>query len=234
LESRAATLLKYRFGDVSQMQNHLHVVDGRTLFFYRDGRSHLPGGSRVVIEFAFSNSEQVSALRGSILARVDGENGQQMGAWVEFPDSRLSRKIDAGEAAIAGRRQRRMGCDFLVEVRHDRLPRMGRMVDVSLGGAHIAGVDGLAEGAQIEARIMGAEPPLPSQLGRAEVVRADPGGELAIRFVRTDVIARVASGKLYSAVQEAWARASEAHHPPTCCQDGNVMEPPLPHMKSRT
>ena len=36
MDSRAASLLKYRFGNMQQMHNHLHVVEGRTLFFYRD------------------------------------------------------------------------------------------------------------------------------------------------------------------------------------------------------
>lgn len=216
------------------MQNHLHVADGRTLFFYREGKERLAGGSRVVIEFSFGDSEQMSTLRGWVLARVDSEvAGGQIGAWIEFPDARLVKRIDQGEQGIAGRHQRRLGCDILVEVTHQGLPRLGRMIDVSLLGARIVGAAGLHAGNEVAVRIMGAEPPMPSNLGRTQVVRADPGGDLAVRFVRSDVIARVAAGKLYAAVQEAWAKAPEMGHPPLCCQGGRLLEPPLPHMKTR-
>src|SRR5438034_3046773 len=120
------------------MQNHLHVVEGRTLFFYRDGKGGLPGGARVVVEFSFGDSEQVSAVRGNVLGRVEGEGGQA-GMWIEFPDARLARKVDQGAAAIGQRKQKRLGCDLLVEVRQGRKPFIGRMVDVSMGGARIVG-----------------------------------------------------------------------------------------------
>jgi hypothetical protein len=232
---RPAAFLKYRFGDIAHMQNHLHVADGRTLFFYREGKAKLAGGSRVVIEFSFGNSEQVSALRGWVLARVDSEiEGGQNGGWIEFPDARLAKRIDQGVKGIAGRHQRRLGCDILVEVTHDGLPRLGRMIDVSLNGARIVGAAGFHANDEVTVRILGAEPPLPANLGRTQVVRADPGGDLAVRFVRSDVVARVGAGKLYAAVQEAWAKAPEMGHPPLCCQGGQVLEPPLPHMKSRS
>ncbi len=229
---RPAILLRYRFGDIAHMQNHLHVADGRTLFFYREGKARLAGGSRVVIEFSFGNSEQVSALRGWVLARVDAEAASgQTGGWIEFPDARLVKRIDQGAQAIAGRHQRRLGCDILVEVSHQGLPRLGRMIDVSLLGARIVGAAGLHANDEVAVRIIGAEPPMPIGLGRVQVVRADPGGDLAVRFVRSDVIARVAAGKLYAAVQEAWSKAPEMGHSPLCCQGGRLLEPPVPHMK---
>jgi hypothetical protein len=229
---RPATLLKCRFGNVDQMQNHLHVVDGRMLFFYREGKARLEGGSRVVIEFSFGDSEQVSPLRGWVLARVDTEGGS--GGWIEFPDTKLVKRIGQGGQGIAGRHQRRLGCDLLVEIKHQGYPRLARIIDVSLQSARIVGASGLDAGAEVELRLIGAEPPLPPSLGRTQVVRADPGGDLAVRFVRSDVVARVASGKLFAAVQEAWAAAPEMTHPPLCCQGGRVLEPTLPHMKART
>ena len=90
-----ATLLKYRFGDYQHMQNHLHVKEGRTLFFYPDPRTTVTLGARVVIEFSLGASDQVSTLRGAVLARFDGE-GEQSGLWIEFPDARLARKIVTG------------------------------------------------------------------------------------------------------------------------------------------
>ncbi len=235
MDQKAATLVKYRFQSFEQMQNHLHVAEGRTLFFFREqpNKAMLGGNQRVVIEFAHGNSEQVSTLRGAVIARVDGQGGQT-GAWVEFPDSKLAKKMDLGEGAISARHQRRLGCDMMVEIKVEGLPHLGRMIDVAMSGARVTGANNVKHGADCELRIMGAEPPMPGILGRAKVVRADPGGDLGIIFVRSDVIARVASSKLYAAVQQAWARAPEIMHPLECCRDGHVNEPPLPHMKKRT
>jgi len=233
VDAKVATLLKYRFGVFEQAPNHLHVVEGgRTLFFYRDPHTALTGGTRVVIEFSFGASEQASTVRGSVLSRVDGDGGQT-GVWIEFPDSRLARKIDGGAGAIGQRQQRRLGCDLMVEIRSEAKPFLGRMVDVSMGGARIVGPVGLRSGAEIEMRIMGAQPPIPGVLGIAQVMRADKTGDVGIRFVRTDVVARVASSKLYAAVQQLWARAPEVAHSPLCCKDGVAQEPPLPHMMKK-
>lgn len=233
MESRAA-LLKYRFGTFSQMPKHLHVVEGRTLFFYRDPRmASFSGASRVVMEFSFADSEQATTMRGTVLSRLDGQGGQT-GAWIEFPDAKLARKLDQGMKAFVGRHQRRMGCDMVVEIKVAGMPYLARMIDVAMNGARVTGAQGLRPGADCEMRIMGAEPPMPGVLGRVRVVRADPGGDLGVTFVRSDVIARVASSKLYAAVQEAWTRAPEVQHPPHCCTVAGVLEPPLPHMKTRT
>jgi hypothetical protein len=233
VEKQNASLLKYRFGTIAEMQNHLHVVGLRTLFFFRSQRAELTGGSPVVVEFAIANSDQGSTLRGSVLARVDAPEGG--GVWIEFPDARLAKRLDQGAAALSRRHSRRLGCDYLVEVKHGRRPFMGRMVDVSLTGVRVVGAVGLRTGATVEVRIMGAEPPLPSALGTSEVVRSDAtGGDVGLRFIRNDTVARISSGKLFQAVQEAWTKALELSHPPLCCQDGLVLEPPLPHMKART
>ena len=233
MDTHAPTLIKYRFGTFEQMHNHLHVVAGRTLFFFREPRASLAGAARVAVEFSFGNSEQVSTLRGAVLSRVENEKGQT-GAWLEFPDAKLAKKIDQGADAIARRHQRRLGCDLLVEVKLARMPYLCRMTDVSLGGVRVVGPAGVPQGSEVEMRIMGAEPPIPGVLGRAKVTRSDPGGDLGIAFVRADVITRVASSRLYAAVQETWAKAPEVHHSPPCCQAGHALEPPMPHMKNRT
>lgn len=232
MDSKAATLIKFHFDGFDQMQNHLHVVDGRTMFFFRDKRLPLAGGSRVVVEFSHGISEQVSTLRGTVVSRVETDG--QIGVWLEFPDAKLAKKIDQGAAALAGRHQRRLGCDMLVEVKIEGLPLLCRMVDVSLGGVRVVAPGRLQSGADVEMRIMGAEPPVPGVLGRGRVTRSDPGGDLGITFVRTDVIARVASSKLYTAIQQAWEKAPQVQHAPQCCQGGHVLEPPMPHMKNRT
>src|SRR5262249_3879853 len=124
------------------MQSHLHVVEGRTLFFYRDPRmASFTSAIRVVVEFSFADSEQVTTLRGSVLSRVEGEGGQT-GAWIEFPDAKLVRRIDQGMKALSGRHQRRMGCDIMVEIKADRVQHLGRMIDVAMNGARVIGAAG--------------------------------------------------------------------------------------------
>jgi hypothetical protein len=231
LDSRNATLLKYRFGDLPQMTNHLHVVEARTLLFYRDGRTRFGGGQRVVVELSLSNSEQAVTLRGSVVALTDAYGTD--GVWIEFPDSRLAKRLSSGgAAAITLRRQRRVGCDLMVELRYETMPLLGRMVDVSLAGARIVGPSGLARNADVELRIMGAQPPLPAQLGRVQVARSESGGDVGVRFLRTDPTARVAAGKLLQAVQEAWAKAPELIHSALCCKGGHNLDPPLPRLRS--
>ena len=119
-----------------------------------------------------------------------------------------------------------------MELKAGRIPHPGRMMDVSLGGARIVGPIGLRPGAEVEVRILGAQPPMPGVMGRAEVVRSEAGGDVGVRFTRSDVVARVASSKLYAAVQLAWAGAAEVAHSPLCCKAGYVLEPPLPHVKN--
>jgi hypothetical protein len=235
METPQTTLLRYRFGDMEQMANHLHVIEGRTIFFYRQEKTTLEGGTRVVVEFSLSSSEQVTTLRGSVLSRAGGGEGGQVGLWIEFPDARLAKKLDQGASALNQRKHQRLGCDLLVEVRQGRNPYLGRMVDLSIGGARIVGAMGLVVNSEVEIRLMAPAPGMPGELGRAVVMRADPkSGDSGVRFLREDRIARVASSKLFQAVQEAWAKAPEAGHPPLCCQGGHVLEPPLPHMKTRT
>ena len=231
MDERHATLVKYRFGALAQMQKHLHVVEGRTLFFLRDPRIPLSGGARVVIEFSFVESEQVTTLRGSVLARIDGEAGHK-GIWIEFPDARLARWLEEG-ASIVPRGQRRVACDMMVQLKARSVTYLGRMIDVSLHGVRIVSAARVEPGDEVEVRIMGAEPPLPALLGHTQVVRADPGGDLALKYVRSDGTARMASGKLFAAVQEAWLRAHQLAHSPLCCGDRQPQEPPLPHMKLR-
>src|SRR4051812_16071400 len=201
------------------MTNHLHVVEGRTLLFFRDGRTRFAGGQRVVVELSLSNSEQATTLRGAVLALGDAEG--LGGVWLEFPDARLARRLSGGGSSpLTLRRHRRVGCDLMVEIRYGTLPLLGRMVDVSLAGARIVGPSGLARNADVEIRIMGAQPPLPSHLGRLQVARSESGGDIGVRFLRTDPTARVAAGKLLQAVQESWLKASEVIHSPLCCQSG--------------
>ena len=222
------------------MQKHLHVVEGRTVLFFREASARLMGGERVVVELSLAGSEQVSTLRGSVLGRVDGEGGQT-GAWIEFPDAKLAKRLERGGTALAMRQHQRVTCDLLVEVKQGRHAFLARMMDVSMGGARILGATAprigampLRAGSGVELRIMGSVAPFPSDLGRAEVVRTDPHtGELAVRWTRSDPVVRVASLKLIDASRTAWTQAQQMVHGPACCGDRGVMDPPTPLLKRR-
>ncbi len=237
---RPATLLKARFGDVSQMQKHLHVVEGRTVLFFREAAARLIGGDRVVVELSLGGSEQVSTLRGTVLGRADGESGQT-GAWIEFPDTKLAKRLERGSMALAMRQHQRVTCDLLVEVKQGRHAFLARMMDVSMGGARILGATAprigampLRAGVMLELRIMGNVAPFPSDLGRGEVVRIDAHtGELSLRWVRSDPVARVASLKLIDAARSAWTQAQQMVHGPACCANRGVLDPPTPSLKRR-
>lgn len=241
MERQSATLLKVRFAGLSQLQGHLHVVEGRTVFFFREATPRLVGGDRVIVEFSLANSEQVSTLRGVVLGRVDVKDGSQTGAWIEFPDTKLARRLERGASALATRQHQRVICDVLVEVRQGAHSFVARMMDVSLGGARILGATAprigampLRNGATVTMRIAGAVAHFPVDLGRADVVRSDNNtGELAVRWVRSDPVVRAASLKLIDAVRRSWTQAQEMAHGPPCCGNGQVLDPPMPALRGR-
>ena len=241
MERQAATLLKVRFADLSHLQNHLHVVEGRTLFFFREAAPRLVGADRVVIEFSLANSEQVSTLRGSVLGRVDVADGSQTGAWIEFPDAKLARRLERGTTALATRQHQRVICDLLVEVRQGPHSFLARLMDVSMGGARIVGATvprigamPLRAGGTVILKLAGVIPPFPTDLGRADVVRTDKNtGELAVRWVRSDPVVRASSLKLIDGVRRSWGQATEMTHAPPCCQKGRVLDPPMPALRGR-
>jgi hypothetical protein len=183
----------------------------------------------VLVEVAFSRTEQVSTLRGAVLARVEGN---MSGLWLEFADSRFVKKADLGIETMSQRKRKRLGCDLLVEVRHGQATTLGRLIDVSLTGGRVAGVNRLRPGMQLELRLMTPAAGLSAALGKAEVVRAETG-DAGLSFLRGDPTSRVAASKLFQHVQDSWSRAIEVTHPTMCCQGGAVLEPPLPHMKGR-
>jgi len=240
VEKQPAVLLKARFGDLSQLQNHLRVVDGRTVFFFREATSRLKGGERVVVEFSVSSSEQMSTLRGAVLGRVEAGEGTQTGAWIEFPDAKLAKRLEHGTTKLA-RQHQRVSCDLLVEVNPGRRPFLARMMDVSMGGARLLGATAsrvgavpLRAGATVALKLVGAEPPFPSDLGRADVVRIDPSsGEMAVRWLRSDAEVRLSSTKLIDAARRSWTQAQEMIHAPPCCRNGHVLDPPMPSLKRR-
>jgi hypothetical protein len=240
VERQPATLLKARFAELSQLHKHLHTLDGRTVFFFREAAPRLVGADRVIVEFSLANSEQVSTLRGTVLGRVDAD-GAQTGAWIEFPDTRLARRVERGASALATRQHQRVICDLLVEVRQGAHSFVARMMDASMGGARMLGATAprigampLRAGAGLSLKLVGAVSPFPAELGRADVVRTDQNtGELAVRWVRSDPVVRAASLKLIDAIRRSWTRAQEMMHAPPCCVNGQVLDPPMPALRGR-
>ena len=107
---------------------------------------------------------------------------------------------------------------------------VGRLIDVSFGGARIAGVAAdVMAGDQISLGELGG----PTCIG-ARVVWARKG-DLAIEFIRTDPVSRAAAMKLATAATERWARARTLFHPAACrCESGGaVLEPLLPRAAHR-
>lgn len=226
-KASAAHLLRQRFGNPSELHRHLHDVDGMSIFFYRTPTLDLAGGSRVLLEVNFTSTEQQTVLRGAVFGRVEGPLA---GLWLEFPDTGLSRR--ANEGALALRKQKRVGCDVLIEVRQPGKPCLGRLIDLSLGGARLAGLPGIRINSQVEVRVVSPNNEWPSELGRAMVVRSE-NREVGTRFLRDQSHSRIAITRLFGALQDSWTSAPEVSHPPVCCSNGQLIEPPLPRISRR-
>ncbi len=218
---RRELLLRHRFETLAQVREHLHVHDGRSLFYFRETALKAEGGDRALLEI--TTPEQQMLLRGVVVSR------DISGFWLDLPDGRLARRLVEG--GLAQRRQRRVPMDLLVELK-SRTSRVGRLLDVSMGGARLGGVQGVVAGQEVELRLLSPLPDVPSALGRAEVLRSG-AGEAALRFVRSDGPTRVAATKLLDAAQKAWARSIELPHAPGCCgKNGILFEPPMPRLRS--
>jgi len=226
-QASAVTLLRHRFGTIAELQQHLHSVDGRSFFFFREQGLDLPGGARVLLEVSFNAVDQQALLRGQVLGRVEGA---LPGLWLEFPDTRLRHRADQG--AMGQRKQRRVGCEILVEVRRLGNPHLGRLIDLSLGGARLTGISGLKVHEDVDLRILASNSDWPSALGRARVVRTE-NTDVGARFLRDHPQSRMAITRLFGLLQESWSRALEVEHPSICCRGGQLIEPALPHIKGR-
>jgi len=220
------TLLRQRFGATEELSRHLHAIDNRALLFFRDASLELAGGAKVLLEVSFTSSEQQLVLRGQVIGGVT--EGALRGLWLEFPDLSLAARTQLPKE----RKQRRLACDALVQIRRDDHPHLGRLTDLSLGGARLGAIAGVRPGDEVELRVVSDNASWPSELGRALVVRSDLN-EVGTRFLRTESSSRMAVTRLFSALQESWARSPLVDHPPICCKNGALLEPPLPRMKGR-
>jgi len=227
MNHRPAVLFRYRFRTPAQLRSHLHIAEGRALFFYRDPRVELAFGHRVSLEVTFDDTELRVLLHGSVLSIMCGSTP---GVWLEFADTGLTRATLDGSGFVA-RKQRRLGCEAMIQVEQDDNRAVGRLVDVSLGGARIASVGELRPELAMRLRVMVPDPAWPQEIGLAQLVRAEKGA-VAVRFLRNDPRTRVAATKLFAAVQDTWSRATEAAHPAICCNGGVQFDPSPPALKA--
>jgi PilZ domain len=226
MEAKKAILLRHRFDDVDQLRRHLHVVDGTTLLFFRDPRLNIPTGSAALLEVAFESSEQTRVLKATVLARTEGQ-----GLWLAVPNTRFARDVD--ERGLSPRKGRRLGVDETV-----RLKRAGgseymvRLLDLSIGGARIGGglPAQLAKGNVIALTIAAPESGRAPEIARGKIVWVEDG-EAGVMFDREMESSRVAAGRLFRSLEQPWTHAREIRHLPGCCQNGEVLDPPVPRVR---
>ena len=184
----------------------------------------------MLLEITIGATGQRSVMRGQVLGF---EQSRTEGVWLEFADARLPRR--AGDAALVARLQRRIATDLVVGLRGPSGFQMCRLVDVSMTGARLAGASAsLMAGAEVELRFSSLPLASSNESGicRARVVRFE-GGVSGLRFSRGDAPTRQLVTKLFSALQEYWARVPEVIHPPICCGPAGPLDPPLPRLARR-
>jgi hypothetical protein len=212
--------LRYRFDHLDQARAHVVRAGEHSLFFFRHPRLSLQAGSSVQMEWTFQNAEPARMLHGVAVENVD-----RCGAWMELFDTRPLRELRTLQNI---RRHRRMATDLPVQVERGSEIQEGRLLDVSAGGARIAGPAGLARGDLLQLRMPARDGEgLYQDLGNAYVAWAE-GTEMGVQFDRLDSMARAAVTELVRAVAEGWASALESRHPSWCCVDAGPIEVPLP------
>jgi hypothetical protein len=214
------TPLRYRFDDLEQARAHVVREKGRALFFFRHERLSLVPGSSLQMEWTFRNAEPARMLHGIALETVD-----RCGVWMELLDTRPLHELAALHTV---RQHRRMATDRPIVVVKNGRPRRGRLLDISAGGARIAGISGAAPGDRVELRAPSFEDPTRiDDLGGAFIVWAE-SGEMGVQFDRLESASRSSVIALVADVAASWASALESRHPAWCCRDAGPIEVPLP------
>lgn len=219
--------MRFRFDSPAQARYHVHLVEGRQLLFFPDPFVDVRERQPVLLELAFTGSEETLIVRGEVHS-ID--SGGAIGAWLELYSMRL---LDGLSIATARPRRtfRRLTTDFLVRVeRPGRPSAMARLADVSAGGARVAGAGGIwGAGEDLFLTDTAGGPRL-----RGRVVWARDG-ELALAFDRADATTRRNAVRLFDSALERWRTAREARHPGACdCLSGGaLLEPLLPRSAHR-
>jgi PilZ domain len=223
VQGRGTTRLRYRFTNVKDARAHLHESGGRSLFFIPNEKLRFLPDAPVCVAFSFETGDVPRLLHGRAAGSVEGS-----GTWIELEDTRPLRDL----AAEAARRSVRTGCDAPVEIRSEHRIGCGHMVDLSAGGARLAGVGGFGAGDRIELRLLSADGLTFHDLSYARVVWAG-GGQIGVEFDRSDIVGRHAVTRFIAANDELWARSWEVLHPPSGCDDECEVHPPPPHRDQR-
>ncbi len=219
-------MIRYIFDDTGQARRHLHVEEGHSLLFYGNPMAPGMGGEPVVLDLEVASGGQHSLLHGTVHSRLAGA-----GLWLDFGDIGLLRRLE--EPAVELRKQRRFAADLAMELRllGSEVRQVGKLVDVSLGGARIGGCH-MPVGSEVTVHLALPAQGLSRGFGRARVRRAGER-DTAIEFVRDEGPARIAIEKLIEAMRMDWERAPVVAHAPPCCGPSGVLEPPVPRLGPR-
>lgn len=218
------TRLRYRFRNLDQARAHVHEIDGRALLFVRDEKLRFLPDAPVCIAFTFEEGEVPRLLHGNVADAVEGA-----GTWLTLDDTRPLRELTPTEAV---RRSARLGCDAPLEARSEGRISSGRLLDISAGGARLAGFSGFAAGDRVELRLLSADRLTFHDLSYAQVMWWKDG-EMGVQFDRADAIGRQAVTRLLAETAELWDQAWEGLHPSSCCAAAGVVEPAPPRLSHR-
>jgi hypothetical protein len=219
-------MIRYIFDDTGQARRHLHVEEGHSLLFYGNPMAPGIGGEPVVLDLEVQSGAQHSLLHGTVHSRLAGA-----GMGLDFGDIGLLRRLE--EPAVELRKQRRFAADLMMELRllGGEVRQIGKLIDVSLGGARIGGCR-MPVGGEVTVHLALPAQGLPRGFGRARVRRAGEH-DTAIEFAPDEGPARVAIAKLIEAIRMDLERAPLVAHAPGCCGASGVLEPPVPRLLPR-
>lgn len=209
LLARSQILLRYRFALKDQAARHFHVRRAWGLVFVPHVLPQARVGSTAMLELIFDDSDQTRMIAGEIGAVTPG------GMWVRSPDLALGKEL---EGMMPVRRHRRLGANLFMELRRGEHRLLVTMRDLSLGGAALGNVQGVAAGETLRAKLLSPVGNVPDDLGYVTVAWVKPG-QAGVGFDRSDPKARLVVGRLYSALDEAWAKATNLMHNPGCCRE---------------
>jgi hypothetical protein len=209
LLARSQILLRYRFAARAQASRHYHVRETAGLVFFPGTDSRARAGSTAMLELSFDDTEQTRMITCEVAALA------QDGMWLRSADLALGREL---EGMMPQRKHRRLGANLFLELRRGSHRTVVTLRDLSLGGAALGNVNGLTAGETLQARLLSPVSGVPTDLGDVAVVSTE-GGRAGVRFDRVDARARLAVGRLYAALDDAWAKAKSVDHNPQCCRE---------------
>jgi hypothetical protein len=224
---RRSAMLRQRFEAVEQLKAHLHVVEGRSLLFFRDPTLNLTAGAAVLVELVFANSEQTRVVRANLVARSEA-----LGLWLATGNARFAREVR--DRGLAPRRGRRLGADLPLRIRRpDGSEHLVTLLDLSIAGARIGGglPHSLAPGSELDLRLSCNELGQTPELGHAKVVWFEEG-EAGLMFDRASSSCRVSVGRLFQTLQKQWETARTVDHLAGCCAERGLLEPALPRLRA--